>query len=234
MVAGQCALLQWERSRSTTTNHSLQGKIGTKCRRQNSHMKNEENFWCRGTKADQDKMIQKTYREASLDPEAKLKDDGKEEERRRESATHQNQPPKTRFGSEEEIQRQTAKEACKRSSEKRQDTSVQQAQPGQAPKSAKSAQGSSKREGSRSGPSAKVDLENSDSEHGGKEDPPSSDYQDRRVRRKSPKPQGPAIYAEASNEVFKKADPRFTVDRRRDQSKEEVHKEKECHQRTRS
>ena len=98
----------------------------------------------------------------------------------------------------------------------------------------KQGRGSSRREGSRAGPSAKVDLENLDSEQGGKADPPFSDYQDRRVRRKSPKPQGPAIYAEVSNEVFKKADPRYQVDKRADQSREEVRKDKEGHQRTRS
>ena len=124
--------------------------------------RNEENFWCRGTKADQDRMIQKTYREASLDPEARQKGDGKEEERRRESATHQNQPPKTRFGREEEIQVRTANEARKGSSERMKDKAGQQAQPDKASQSAstKSVRGSSRREGSRAGPSAKVDLEN--------------------------------------------------------------------------
>ena len=87
------------------------------------------------------------------------------------------------------------------------DKAGQQAQPDKAAQSAStnSVRGSSRREGSRAGPSAKVDLENSDSEQGGKEDPPSSDYQDRRVRSKPPNTKGPAIYAEVSNEVFKKA-----------------------------
>ena len=173
--------------------------------------RNEENFLCKGTQADHDRMIQKTNREASLDPEARQKGDDKEEERRRESAAHQNQPPKTRFGKEEETPVGTGKEARKGSSERTKDKAGQRAQPDKAAQSAStnSARGSSRREGSRAGPSAKVDLESLDSEQGGKEVLPSSDYQARRATSRAPRTKDPAIYAEVSNEAFRKADPRY-------------------------
>ena len=158
--------------------------------------RNEENFLCKGTKADHERTIQETYRETSLDPEARQRGDDKEEERRWESAAHQNQPPKTTFGKVEETPAGKGKEARKEISERAKDRDGFRAKLDKAAQSAKaiSARGSSQHEGSKAGPSAKVDLENSDSEHGGKgaTAPPPSDHQARRATSSAPRTKRPS------------------------------------------